>query len=218
MRRSDRYRPAAIVALLLAGAVMAAPALDAAAPNAVFTELLSRLPPAQRAQLQPRLQQWNGWTPGERAAFAERAAAWAALTPAERARRREAYQAWRDLPDSQREEVVDAARVHVRMPEADRQALRARFQVLDLSQQRGWRLGPALGADYATLQPLLAQVPSEQHEPLMEVLRSMTSAQRTQLGVLVQRTPPQQRDALRRDLIATPLARRQQWLWEQLDR
>lgn len=196
----------------------------AAAPVALDTlpevllQLLPRLPEADATRLRRRATRWQTWSPEARAAFAERVAAWQALPPAERAARREAWQALQALPAEQRARVLDMARAYAHKPATEQEARRQRFAALDADVRRGWRLGPALGADYAVLHPLLAQVPAEQHAPLLAILQSMTSAQRVQLGVLAQRTPPQDRDILRLDLIATPAARRQHWLWEQLER
>ncbi|MBB1061308.1 DUF3106 domain-containing protein [Marilutibacter spongiae] len=208
---------AAVAAALPAPPVAQVAGAGAALPEGVDT-LLETLPPAQRAVLRQRVERWQSWTPEARAAFAERAASWDALPPLERGRRREAWQAWRALPPMQREQVGGMSREFAARPVDEREALRARFQALDTSVQRGWLLGPVLGADYWRLHGLLAQVPGDQRAPLLEVLAAMTAAQRAQLYVLVQRTPPQDRDALRRELVATPAGRRQQWLWEQLDR
>ena len=68
------------------------------------------------------------------------------------------------------------------------------------------------------LQPLLMQVAAEQRLPLRSALRAMSPQQRAALGVLAQRTPPQARDRLRRELLAVPVANRGAWLMEQLDR
>jgi hypothetical protein len=62
------------------------------------------------------------------------------------------------------------------------------------------------------------QVPGAQREPLLEALRALGPQQRADLGVLAQRTPPQDRDRLRRELLDTPPARRGAWLLEQLER
>ncbi|HEX2083840.1 MAG TPA: hypothetical protein VHF86_10210, partial [Xanthomonadaceae bacterium] len=96
--------------------------------------------------------------------------------------------------------------------------LRARFAQLDESRRHGWLLGPQLGADWERLQPLLMQVPAGQREPLLAALRGMSAQQRADLGVLAQRTPPQDRDRLRRELLAQRPADRGRWLVEQLDR
>ena len=97
------------------------------------------------------------------------------------------------------------------------QALRQQFLQLDGSTRRGWLLGPALGADYAALQPLLAQVPVLERESLLQVLRTMSPLQRRELAVLAQRTPPQQRPQLRRDLLSTAQVNRSAWLRQRLD-
>lgn len=98
------------------------------------------------------------------------------------------------------------------MPEAEQQAVRQRFAALDTSTQRGWLLGPDLGADYPKLHPLLAQLPAEQHAPLLVALRVMGAAERADLARLAQRLPPQQRADLLRGLLATPVADRGAWL------
>lgn len=180
--------------------------------------LLAGLPEDARVRIRLRAARWQAWSPAERAAFAERAGAWDGQAPRARMERREDWRAWQALPAMQREQVAGMSREFATLPPDARQALRAEFDALDVSVQRGWRLGPVLGADYASLHGLLAQVPVEQRAPLLEVLHAMSSAQRAQLAVLTQRTSPQARDDLRRELIATPPERRQQWLWEQMDR
>jgi hypothetical protein len=101
---------------------------------------------------------------------------------------------------------------------AQQQALRAQFAQEDASQRRGWFLGPALGASFAALQPLLMQVPADERAPLLATLRAMDTGQRDALGVLAQRTAPAQRDALRRELISTSAANRDRWLDTRLAR
>ena len=96
--------------------------------------------------------------------------------------------------------------------------MRAQFDALDASQRRGWRLGPTLGADYEKLQPLLAYVPPAQRLPLLASLRAMTAEQRAELAVLAQRTPPQDRQALRAELLAQPGAQLESWLQRKLAR
>ena len=103
-------------------------------------------------------------------------------------------------------------------PPERQQALRAEFAALDVTQRHGWRLGQALGADFAKLHPLLAYVPADQRSPLLTVLRGMDAQQRADLAVLAQRTPPQDREALRAELLTVPASRRSAWLQEQLDR
>ncbi len=177
---------------------------------------LQALPATLREPILRQWQQWRGWNQSERDAFAQRAAAWDALPRAERDLRRERYQAWQALPADQRQQVLAAAAQLAAQPPERRQAWRARFDALDGSQRRGWLLGPTLGTDYAVLQPLLAQLPESEHAALLRTLREMTPQQRADLGVLVQRTPPQQREALRHELATTTTSGRGDWLWQRL--
>lgn len=177
---------------------------------------LRDLPASLREPVLRQWQQWQGWSKTERDDFARRAAAWDALPRAERERRRERYRAWLALPAQERQQVLAAAAQFAAQAPERRQAWRARFDALDGSQRRGWLLGPVLGVDYPALQPLLAQVPESEHAPLLQALREMTPQQRADLGVLVQRTPPQERQALRHELVAATTAGRGDWLWRRL--
>ena len=98
------------------------------------------------------------------------------------------------------------------LPVVEQQALRARFAGLDRLYRDGWRLGPQLGAFYPALQPLLGYLPETQREPMLALLRQLDARQLGQLSRLSQRTPPQEREALRTELLALPAAGRAQWL------
>ena len=213
MRRSELRRAAALLCALAIGGVAAAvPTL------ASFERVLPLLPPAERTRLEQRVATVRGWSESERAAHAARVAAWEALPAATRAARRERYAAWRALPLEERARLAHARATFVALEPAQREALRAQFDTLDGALRRGWRLGPALGADYPRLQPLLAQVPEPEHAPLLRTLRAMTPLQRADLAMLVQRTPPHERASLRRELVSTAAAQRDAWLYERLQR
>ena len=212
VRRVLHASLARLVALAAAGAAATPAVLDD------FREVLPQLQPEGRAQLLERATQWQGLTAAQREAFTRRAAEWDALPRAERDARRVNYRAWRALtPDERARLEALSARVAT-LPADERASLRAQFDALDGSERRGWRLGPTLGADYPELQPLLAQLPVAQHAPLLQVLRELTPVQRRDLGMLVYRTPPHQRDALRRELLSTAAGQRDRWLWERLGR
>ncbi|MFQ6313798.1 DUF3106 domain-containing protein, partial [Lysobacter capsici] len=130
----------------------------------------------------------------------------------------ERYQAWQALSADERAQLQAAAARYAALPPEQQRALREQFDALDRSERRGWLLGPALGADYPGLQPLLAQLPQAQHAALLSALRALTPAQRKDLAVLVQRTAPQDRERLRGDLLAVPAAQRGAWLQEALTR
>ena len=193
-----------------------APAIRAPAPGAfVLAPLeaqLQQLPAALRAPLRAQLAAWSGWNEAERAGWIERQQAWNRLPAAERGRQREHYAAWHALPGTARADVAAAALAFALLPDQEQQELRARFAALDRSNQHGWLLGPALGADYPKLQPLLAQLPEAEHAPLLAALQAMDAGERADLAVLAHRVPPQERDALRRALLSTAADHRGAWL------
>lgn len=215
-----RWVPGArLVALALALASSAAVHAQTGPPPVLddFAKVLPQLQPGLRAQLQQRAGVWTGWNEAQREAYSQRLEQWESLPRAERDARRERYRAWQALPASERSQLQAVAAGYRSLPAERQQALRAQFDGLDSSERRGWMLGPVLGADYPALQPLLAQVPASEHAPLLQVLRAMTPVQRRDLAVLVQRTPPQGRAQLRRELVSTAAGNRDKWLWGRLD-
>ena len=208
MRRADRILACAWLLLAAANAMALPPTLE---------RLLPTLPPAQRNAILARDATWRALTPTQQQGLQQRMARWHALPAAVQAERREQWQAWRALPDDQRARLRRAATAFAALPESERRLLHERFAALDRSERRGWMLGPGLGADYARLQPLLAQVPASEREPLLALLRTMTPAERNDLAVLAQRTAPQRRDALRRGLLATSTNNRAAWLQLRLE-
>lgn len=209
-------RRRAAAALLLAFGALAVIA-QAQVPRD-FQRVVALMQPLQRERLQAQATRWQAWSREERRVFARRAAGWAARPLSERRARRETWRAWEQLSAAERTRLRGEAARLAHLPPAERDALRARFAALDASSQRGWMLGPALGADYMRLQPLLAQAPLDQHEGLLRTLRLLTPLQRADLGVLVQRTPPAGRDRLRRELLSTSDANRAAWLQLSLER
>lgn len=219
MLPADRRRTHRGALGLLAGLAVVAGLVQATPPALRdFGAILPHLQAPVRAELHRRAAQWGGWSADEQASFAARAAAWDAQPRAERNARREEYAAWQSLPPRERAAVRDAATQFSALTSAQQQTLRAQFEQLDRSQQRGWLLGPVLGADYPALHALLAQVPPDQHAPLLQVLRALSPAQRADIAVLAGRTPPQERAELRRQLLSTAAGNREQWLWDRLDR
>ena len=176
------------------------------------------LPDDVRSQMQARAARLQAITPDQRSSFLLRLAAWDALPRSEREDRRARYQAWLDLDPGERAALRGIATEIATFPVERQQALREEFTALEASQRHGWRLGQALGADYVKLHPLLAYVPADQRQPLLAALRGMDPQQRADLAVLAQRTPPQDREALRTELLAIPGPQRAAWLQQQLDR
>lgn len=180
--------------------------------------LLRTLPSAAQHTVRTHAATLAAMTPTQRQALEARLEAWRALDEPRRRELRARWQAWAALPDTERDALRTAANAYAALPVEQRLALRARFDALDGSERRGWLLGSTLGVDYPRLQPLLAQVPEGQRQPLLDTLRAMDAAERIDLAVLAQRTPPSQRDALRRELLSTAAGNRRAWLRGRLDR
>ncbi|BCT92017.1 hypothetical protein LYSHEL_10410 [Lysobacter helvus] len=178
---------------------------------------IARLPAALQPDLRRQAQAWFAWTAAHRAAFVQRAAQWHQRDPSERARLREDYAAWQRLDAVAVDAIVAAAAHFHALSPMDQSRLQAQFELQDAIAQRGWLLGPAIGADYPRLQPLLAQLPEAQHAPMLRALRRMTAGERADLAVLAQRVPPQGREDLVRTLLSTSDDNRAAWLHARLD-
>ena len=213
MRRNVAARAALGGVLLLAVALVQAQT----GPRGV-REQVARLPVAQRDAYERRDAVLRVMSATQRAELDRRITAWHALPDAERRRQRERWQAWQALPPAERVRIEAAAAHFATLPMQEQLDLRARYAQLDDAQHHGWLLGPALGADWAGLQPLLMQVPAQERDALLEALRAMSAQQRADLAVLAQRTPPQARARLRANLLATPAAQRGAWMVQQLER
>lgn len=205
-----------VVWIILAWIALLGVMASATALPSQLQERLAQLPATLQQQLRSRDATWAAMTPAQQQALRQQIRDWDALPEAVRRDRREHWQAWRALPVDQRLQVQAAALTFAALVPQQQQALRTQYAQLDVNERHGWLLGPALGADFASLQPLLQQVPLVQREPLLVVLQAMSSAERRDLAMLVQRTAPQQRDGLRRDLISTSAANRATWLQSRL--
>ena len=215
MRNSD-LRPAPAIARCCAGVglFLALIALTLMKPQAVVAQGTASETSMTQAQRGARL---RAMTHEQLVRFGQRVAAWNALSAREREERRARYQAWLQLDPAERESLRALAVQVAAFPPERTQALRVQFEALDDVQRNGWRLGPTLGRDYAALHPLLAYVPSQQRQPLLARLRRMDAQQRIDLAVLAQRTPPQDRQALRNELLSTPLSQMAVWIKRKLD-
>lgn len=175
-------------------------------------EHASSLPPDQARLMARRHALLQAMPAGAVRALREDVARWEALPLPEQRARRDAWQAWGRLSGQDRARMRAAAAAHAAMPREQRAALAEAFAALDELEQRGWLLGPELGADWPALHPLFALVPPDQQEELLAVLMSMDAVERDDLGIVAQRTPPGERDALRDALLSTPAENRGPWL------
>lgn len=180
---------------LLASGLLALPLWAAAAPNALNL-------PAPAAE-------------PARAVDTSSPAGFARLDAATQRQRRAEYAAWRALPERERERIRVAASRFAALSAAQQQHLREQFQAQDQAFREGWRLGPELGQHFPKLHGLFGFVPPEQREAALTVLRALTPAQLSQLTLVAQRTPPQERDAVRSAFLALPAAERDSWLKRQ---
>lgn len=137
---------------------------------------------------------------------------WPNLDAAQKREARARYAAWQALPESEKQRLRQTAATLAALPAAQREALQARFAGMDQLHRDGWLLGPQLGSFYSRLQPLFGFLPAAERAPMMALLRALDVDQLEQLSLISQRTPPQERDALRAQLLALPPAQRADWL------
>ena len=211
MRSSDRTWWVAVLLLAMAGAgaMQLLPVASGQSP--------AGMPAPSRIAQEANAARLRAMTAEQRTLFEQRVAEWDALPRTQREDRRARYQAWRELDEGERTALRAVAAQVAAYPPERQQALQAQFAALDESARHGWRLGPVLGADYGKLHSLIAFVPADQRLPLLGVLRAMDAQQRAELAVLAQRTPPQERQALRAELLALPSTQRGAWLRRRLD-
>jgi hypothetical protein len=69
-----------------------------------------------------------------------------------------------------------------------------------------------MGRDWPRVAPLFAFVPEDQRAALLALLRSADAEDIDALERLAQITPPEERDALRLDLLRVPAAERRAWM------
>jgi hypothetical protein len=150
------------------------------------------------------LPEFDALSPEQRAQLEQRAAASDALPRVERGALRERWDAWQRMPAAERAAVRAALDAFAALPAGERQALREAFMAQSTDLQRGWLLGPTLGARWPRLQSLLQQVRANERDPLLARLHAMDGASLDALGEVASRTPPQARDALRRQLVSAP--------------
>lgn len=202
--------------LALALFAVAAGALAALPPH--LEQQLQRMPEALRQQVLQRQAQLDAMPEDARVAMQARREHWDALPLGERAALREHWEAWRTLPAAQQQALREASTAFAALSPERQQALRADFARLSSDEQRGWLLGPRLGAQWMQLQPLLMQVPGGERAALLQALQALPDDGLRDLAILAQRTPPQARAGLRRELLSTTGESRPAWLRERMQR
>ncbi|QGL98607.1 MULTISPECIES: DUF3106 domain-containing protein [Stenotrophomonas] len=176
---------------------------------------LSAAPQSLSVPLPPPVPGSSPATPAS-AAATPAPAEFAQLDAQQQRQRRADYAAWRALPEAERERIRQAAARFNALPADQQQRMRQQFQAQDQAFRDGWRLGPQLGLEFPKLHGLFGFVPPEQRESALAVLRQLSPAQLAQLTLVAQRTPPQERDAVRSAFLAVPAAERDSWLKRQV--
>jgi hypothetical protein len=171
-----------------------------------------------RAGLRANAAHWLALDPTGQKALVARMRAWDALPAAQRARRRAPFAAWQALPPDERAQLARLALRFEALPEAERSVLRAAFDALPSDARQDWWLGPQLGRDFTGLRPMFAFVPEDERPQMLALLRTLSPAARADLASLSRRLPANEREALRRDLVAAPPERREALVRERLGR
>lgn len=211
----------------LPGAASGQPNVAGAAPPPAAVASFPELPQPQRALLAPLAGAWPGLDPGTRQSLQANAAHWLSLAPAqrealvatmrawdalpaaERAQRRGPFAAWQSLSADERVRVRRVAARLAALAPAQQQALRDGFEKLPADQRQDWWLGPEIGRGFAQLRPLFAFVPEDERTALLALLRDLSPEARADLALLARRLPANQRESLRRDLVAAAPAERE---------
>ena len=98
------------------------------------------------------------------------------------------------------------------LPADQRQALHERYAAQPSDARNGWWLGPRLGASWPRVAALFTYVDAGERDAVLRLLREATPDQIDAYARLAQITPPEQRAALRAQLLAQPAAQRGAWL------
>lgn len=213
----------AVALVATTGALCAAPefsALPAAMRSllAPAQPLWPQLDAATRRDLQAQAGDWLARSPAEREALRARIRAWDQLPAAERAARRAPYAAWRQLDARERGQLRTLAAEFAALPPEQQHLLRSTFAQQSFDAQRGWLLGPAFGAQLATLAPMFAYVPEAERASVFALLRGLDVSARADLALLLPRLDAAGRDRLRRELQAAAPERRGDLIRRHLDR
>jgi hypothetical protein len=143
---------------------------------------------------------------------------WDALPARMRGERRGHWQSWRALEPGERIQLR-AIGLRVRQLSAEeQQALADRFAAQSSDARAGWWLGPRMGRDWPRVAALFGYVGEAERERLLRFLRAATPEDIDACARLAQSIPPEEREALRAELLAQPTAQRGAWLQARLQR
>jgi hypothetical protein len=143
---------------------------------------------------------------------------WDALPARVRGEQRGHWQAWRVLAPVERVQLREIGLRVRQLSIEEQQALHERFGVQSSDARAGWWLGPRLGRDWPRVAALFGFVEPGERERLLRFLGEATAEDIDACARLAQSIPPEERAALRAELLAQPNAQRGAWLQARLQR
>jgi len=179
-----------------------------------FAESWDTLTPEARAQMRLGAQRWLAMDPEQRATAAERLAQWRRLEPEQRARLREAHQRFRALTPEQQRRLRNRFSEFQNLPPEQRQELRRRFEAMSPAERRAFmsgaeamrraQRGPGAGGPGP-----FAHLPRAEREATWTMIRGLSPEARLALRREFETLPENQREVLRRELIAMSAEQRE---------
>lgn len=151
-------------------------------------------------------------------ALSRRMRRWDASPASVRGERRGRWQAWRALVPAERIQLRGIGWRLRQLSTEEQQALGERFAAQSSDARAGWWLGPRLGRDWPRVAALFGYVGEAERERLLRFLREATPGDLDACARLAQSIPPEEREALRAELLAQPTAQRGAWLQARLQR
>ena len=160
---------------------------------------------------------WLTLTPEQRAAAAERAAQWQAMSPEQRAQAQAKMRNFKALPAEQRERMLRTLREFRALPPAQRNQLRREFERRNgglnrrnapFAPQNRWPGGGPRNGGAPNAGNRLRDLPAAERDATIAFMRSLTPEQRAIVRSHFMRLPPNQRDDLRKRLLAMTAAQR----------
>lgn len=163
-----------------------------------------RLPETARRQLAMNAQLWLALDETQRQLLTERIAAWDAMPAAERLAPRARFDAWQQLGPEGRATARAAATWLAQASPEQQQELADTFQALPLNQQSRFLRDAATRDVFDTIDAVFPFVPETARTETLALVRALQPAARTALREQAKRMSPQQREALRKKLLALP--------------
>lgn len=203
------------------GIIAAAPVVDAEQPSqavpdwqalppeqrqllAAWSQTWPRLPEAARRQLVLNAQLWVALDEPQRQRLTETVVAWDAMPAAERLALRARFDAWQQLGPEGRATARAAATWLAQLPSDQQDGYTVRFQALPPERQARFLRDAATREVFDTIDAAFPFVPEAARAETLALVRGLEPAARIALRDQARRMSPQQREALRKRLLALP--------------